>query len=157
MRGSSERVFYLFFLFLLLKLLKSGTAPIQLQIGYSNTQTLITNTCMQTFFGRTPKQPVSKRPIMKFKKPNLASANTPATKTASFKTANIHNAYLLNYPTSKCPVLMYRDNTLETKTSKIQNAYIQNIQFQKGGPCQLYLTKLFGYKATIFFSSHIKN
>jgi hypothetical protein len=25
--------------------------------------------------GRTPKQPVSKRPVMKFKKPNLASVN----------------------------------------------------------------------------------
>jgi uncharacterized membrane protein len=31
---------------------------------------------------RTPKQPVSKRLVMKFKKPNLASANTPETKTA---------------------------------------------------------------------------
>jgi hypothetical protein len=31
--------------------------------------------------GRTPQQPVSKRPVMK---PNLASANTPETKTPSF-------------------------------------------------------------------------
>jgi hypothetical protein len=46
--------------------------------------------------GRTPKQPVSKRPVMKFKKPYLASANTHETKTASFKTAKIHNTYIQN-------------------------------------------------------------
>jgi hypothetical protein len=64
---------------------------------------------------------MSKRPVLKFKKPNLASATQPETKTA-----NIHNAYLQNYPTSKCLVLMYRANTPETKTAKIQHAYIQN-------------------------------
>jgi hypothetical protein len=30
-------------------------------------------------------QPVSKRPVLKFKKLNLASANKPENKTASFK------------------------------------------------------------------------
>jgi hypothetical protein len=44
--------------------------------------------------GRIPKQPVSNRPVMKFKKPNLA--NTPEIEAASFKTAKIHNAYIQN-------------------------------------------------------------
>jgi hypothetical protein len=54
------------------------------------------NIMIKDFFGRTRKQPVSKRQIMKFKKPNLANANTPEIKTASFKTAKIHNAYIQN-------------------------------------------------------------
>jgi hypothetical protein len=42
--------------------------------------------------GRTPKQPVSKCPVMKFKKPNSASANTPETKIAKIHNGHIQNA-----------------------------------------------------------------
>jgi hypothetical protein len=46
--------------------------------------------------GSPPNLPVSKPPVMKSKKTNLASASTPETKTPSFKTTKIHNAYLQN-------------------------------------------------------------
>jgi hypothetical protein len=42
--------------------------------------------------GSPPNLPVSKPPVMKSKKPNLASASTPETKIASFKTASVKNA-----------------------------------------------------------------
>jgi hypothetical protein len=45
------------------------------------------------YFRAHSKTASIKTPVMKFKKSNLASANTPETKTASFKTAQIHNAY----------------------------------------------------------------
>jgi hypothetical protein len=54
-------------------------------------------------YGRTPKQPVSKRPAMKFKKPNLTK-NTPETKTAK-----IHNTYIQNAQCQKAQFFLYRD------------------------------------------------
>jgi hypothetical protein len=55
---------------------------------------------------------------------------------ASFKKPKIQFNQCQDAQTSNCPVLMYRANTPETKTSsfktaKIQNAHIQNAQFQK--------------------------
>jgi hypothetical protein len=67
-----------------------------LHVLFKGIDRIIYDQLVEYLEGRTPKQQVSKRPVMKFKKPNLASANILETKTASFKTAKIHNAYIQN-------------------------------------------------------------
>jgi hypothetical protein len=62
---------------------------------------------------RTPKQPVSKRLVMKFKKLNFASVNTP-----KIKTAKIHNAYMQNTQFQKAQFCCIATIVLNMRTKK---------------------------------------
>jgi hypothetical protein len=56
---------------------------------FSQKKNLLSVPNVRIFSVSPPNLPVSKPPVMKSEKPNLASASTPETKIVSFKTAKI--------------------------------------------------------------------